>query len=148
MWMAGVVAFLLGLMILFADLVTPVTVRFDRDPVLAENFTSYRNAVIRYVEAHPDVTGSLAPDRLSLPPGWQALSALHNETQEGQVVIWAPLPPAAQLSVEQEVAGSESIGVVEIQDGVEIGYSELDGTRFPVPSGVPVGALVSVVSVK
>ncbi len=148
MWMATVVAMLLGLMVLFADLATPVVVRFDRDHVLAENFTSYRNAVIHYVEEHPYVRGSVASDQLSLPPGWQPLSALHNKTREGQVVIWAYLPAAAQASVEREVAGSESIGVVQIQDGAEMGYSELDGTRFPVPAGVPAGAVVSVVNVQ
>jgi hypothetical protein len=148
MWMATVVALLLGLMVLFADLAPPVVVRFDRDRALARNFTSYRNAVIRYVEEHPEMGGSVAPDHLSLPPGWQPLSALHNEIREGQVAIWAFLPAAAQVSVEREVAGSESIGVAEIQDGAEWGYSELDGTRFPVPAGVPLGAMVSVVNVK
>jgi hypothetical protein len=147
MWMAGVVGFLMGLLVLFADLAAPVAVRFDRDRALAENFTAYRNAVITYIELHPDTHGSVAQNRLPLPLGWQPLSTLHNETHEGQVVVWGPLPPPAQVAVEEEAAGSESVGVAEIQSGLEVGYSELDGTCFAIPSGVPTGAMVSVVTV-
>jgi len=145
--MTGIAVFLLGMRALFGSWASPPLVRFNRADALAQDYVVYRNAVIGYVQSHPGATGTLGLGVLSLPSGWQPLVPLGNRIQGGQVLVWGDLPSASQRDAERDSGWSPAMGVAEIKGGVEVGYSESEGTWFPVPSRVPVGALVSDVGV-
>ena len=141
--MTGLALFLLGVLACFGNFASPPVGRFSRAAVLAENYRVYRDAVIGYVESHPGTAGTVGEDALSLPPGWRALSTLQNRIQADQVLVWGDLPAPSAVDAERDAGPSLAVGVAEIRDGVEVGYSEGTGDWFPILSRVPVGALVS-----
>ena len=145
--MAGLSVFMLGLVLVFGDWAAPRAVRFNRADTLAENYVVYRNAVISYAESHPGASGQVTLSDLSLPPRWQPLATLDNRIHNGEVTVWGDLPSASELPAERHSGWSLAVGVAEIKGGIEVGFSESEGTWFPIPFPVPVGALVSDVDV-
>lgn len=121
-----------------------------RAAAFAQNFITYRDAVIEYVEANPvHPTGEVPLSSVPVPAVWQPLAAWHNYLQGPTVISWGVLPPQATGAITRYSRGTEAIGVAEMQGGTEVIFNPPTGVIVQVPAGiVPLGAIASVVDIQ
>ncbi len=114
---------------------------------MAENWMTYRNAVVRYAENHPGTLPASIPQAsLPLPPGYTALAAWQNQTSGRTLYIYG-------------AAGMDSQAVIMDAQGVSdaaTGYAnagqwyspEYGNLGVAAPTYVTNGDLLSMVTVQ
>lgn len=83
-----------------------------RSDALATNFLMYRNAVVRYVEAHPGASGNITDTVLTWEPGYQKAPGWAATVVNGHVYAYSlsAVPPGAVQAAYRLSGGSMLIG--------------------------------------
>jgi hypothetical protein len=117
-----------------------------------QQFIAYRNAIDDYVAKNPSFTGSVTPQMITLPYGFNLPFATGNQVVKtpsgnGQIaVVWANLPQGALFSSAVGIRGDMSLGLVGASGQW---VSPIASSVSPIPAGIsiPSGYSVSVVQI-
>ncbi|MFA9394680.1 MAG: type IV pilus biogenesis protein PilM [Halodesulfovibrio sp.] len=138
----AVFAVLLGVIAIFSPRF-PFGQSNEAAHAIATNYVTYRNAAMMYAVNHTDSTGILETAILGLPPHWRALRSWKNRIEAHTLYVYGKATSQEIVAAEVLLKGSFAVGVNKNSHLVT-----MHGTGVALPSFIPEGDLVCIITVK
>lgn len=131
----------LGMFAMLPTILSGYDVAIDRGKAhsMAANYCAYRSAVCQYIQDH-SITASIPQSSLQLPRGYTYLASWQTRIIGNFCYIYGPITEGDLPIIRKRLGNSLRVG---LNTG-----GRLEPGDVPVPSDIPTGTIVSIVSMQ